>query len=359
MKQKIIIAALSLLSLQATAQTEVTAYKPGITTEGITYFLPQTRVRVKVTARKTHYEAGEYCEYAERYLRLKDVPQTAYDEWEIEDIQLTPYGVADPTRAYSIKMRSKTSAPLVSLMGDGRLVSVNAPANLIEPVLPQAGIKAEKHATAKGVNYKTEEILAAGSTAKMAELAANEIYDIRENRNLLTKGQADFMPKDGEQLRLMLASLDTQEAALLQLFQGTATTQTETFVFDIIPTEETASKTLFSFSRYLGVVDADDPAGTPVRYAVKDLHTLPAAVPVSEKEKQRREAEDLRYIVPGKVQVTVFDDSRQFASETLPMAQFGRIEHLGGDLFNRKSATRVQLSPVTGGIVKIEAEKPE
>ena len=359
MKQKLLSATLSVLSLQATAHTEVTDYKPGITTEGITYFLPQTRVRVNVTVEKTHYEAGEYCEYAERYLRLKDVPQTAYDEWEIKEVHLTSYGVADPTHTYSIKMRGKTSAPLVSLTADGRLLSVNAPANLSEPVLPQAGFGVEKHATAKGANFKTEEILAAGSTAKMAELAANEIYDIRENRSLLTKGQADFMPKDGEQLRLMLASLDTQEAALLQLFQGTSTTQTQNIVFDIIPTHDTEAQTLFCFSRYLGVVDADDPAGKPVLYTIKDLHSLPAEVPVSEKEKQRREVEDLRYVVPSRVQVIVFDESRQYTSDTFPMAQFGRIEHLGGDLFNRKSATRVQLSPVTGGIVKIEAEKPE
>ena len=52
--------------------------------------------------------------------------------------------------------------------------------------------------------YLTEEILAAGSTAKMAELTAREIYDLRENRSLLIKGQADFMPQDGQQLKLML-----------------------------------------------------------------------------------------------------------------------------------------------------------
>ena len=38
------------------------------------------------------------------------------------------------------------------------------------------------------------------------------------------------------------------------------------------------------------------------------------------------------------------------------MAQFGRVEHLGGDLFNKKSTTRVYLSPSTGAITKIEGE---
>lgn len=46
----------------------------------------------------------------------------------------------------------------------------------------------------------TEEILIAGSTAKMAELVAKEIYNIRESKNSLTRGQADYMPKDGAAL---------------------------------------------------------------------------------------------------------------------------------------------------------------
>lgn len=54
---------------------------------------------------------------------------------------------------------------------------------------------------------------------KMAELAANEIYDIRENRSLLAKGQADFMPKDGTQLKMMMEQLDKQEAGLLMLLK--------------------------------------------------------------------------------------------------------------------------------------------
>lgn len=45
--------------------------------------------------------------------------------------------------------------------------------------------------------YMTEEILLAGSSAKMAELTAKEIYNIRESKNLILRGQADTMPKDG------------------------------------------------------------------------------------------------------------------------------------------------------------------
>ena len=59
-------------------------------------------------------------------------------------------------------------------------------------------------------DFLTEEILMASSTAKMAELVAKEIYNIRESKNALVRGQADNMPKDGAQLKLMLDNLEEQ-----------------------------------------------------------------------------------------------------------------------------------------------------
>ena len=97
------------------AQTEVTDYRPGVTAEGITYFLPKTAFHVTVTAQRVVHHPGEYCQYAERYLRLRDVPQQQYEEWAISKVEVASYGVADKTQAYTIKLKSKTSAPLVRL----------------------------------------------------------------------------------------------------------------------------------------------------------------------------------------------------------------------------------------------------
>lgn len=359
MKQVLALALSSLLALSAAhAQTQVTPYQPGLTPDGITYFLPRTYVHVTVTAVKRHYTPGEYCQYANRHLRLPHVTQTETDEWTIEGVALQTYGLANPAQAYTIKLNSKTAAPLVSLTPDGRLLTVNAEQDYTEPQLSVAKVEQLDPAPLESANYKTQDILLAGSTAKMAELTAAEIYDIRENRNLLTKGQADFMPKDGEQLRLMLANLDTQEKALLELFTGTRTSERHTFVFDVCPEQESGQVTLFAFSKYLGMVDADDPAGTPF---VLNFQKLPSVKPayVDNSAKPKKEVLDLRYVVPANVELSVTSDSEVWAKQVVPMAQLGQIEHLGGDLFNKKFTTHVQLSPVTGGIVNIEAERPE
>ena len=44
--KKILFAALMCCTLQATAQTEITPYKPGVNAEGVTYILPRTALRV-------------------------------------------------------------------------------------------------------------------------------------------------------------------------------------------------------------------------------------------------------------------------------------------------------------------------
>lgn len=74
-------------------------------------------------------------------------------------------------------------------------------------------------------DFLTEEILMSNSTAKMAELVAKEIYSIRESKNALLRGEADNMPKDGAQLKLMLDNLTLQERAMTEMFAGKVTTE--------------------------------------------------------------------------------------------------------------------------------------
>ena len=86
---------------------------------------------------------------------------------------------------------------------------------------------------------------------------------------------------------------------------------------------------------------------------------MPDVVAAEANGKAKKEVADLRYATPGRALVKVFSADKEFVSQSLPLAQFGRVEHLGGELFNKKTTTHVQLSPVTGGIAKIEAERPE
>ena len=364
MKTKLILP-LALSVLSATAQTEIRPYEPGRTMEGITYYLPQTALQIVVTAKRTVYEPGEYAAYAERFLRLNNTIQEKEEHWKLQTISISTYGMADTLHAFSITHDVKTPVPFVRLAPDGRLLSINTePLELEE--FEEPSVMEIKEAKVDAQDFKTRDVLAAGSKLKMAELTANEIYDIRENRALLAKGQADFMPTDGEQLRLMLATLDKQEEALLQLFKGASSSEMHTFVLHYVPAREGANHdVLFRFSEQLGLVEKDNLAGEPYYIDVRDLKTLPAVKPIDPNDKkalkraQQIQQLGLRYLLPGTAEIKIYDAYNVLATLQAPFSQFGRVEHLGGDLFNKKMQTSVQLSPTTGGLVKLDMVLPE
>ena len=58
MKARTLLCGLSLCTLGAVAQTEVSPYVPGATVEGVTYYLPRTALRLVVVAEKQVYTPG-------------------------------------------------------------------------------------------------------------------------------------------------------------------------------------------------------------------------------------------------------------------------------------------------------------
>ena len=345
-----------LSALHCEAQTEVTPYRPGLTTEGITYFLPTTGLHFVVRAHRTVYQPGTYAAFAERFLEVDNVEQLPTETWTLTDIDVEPFGVANRNQAYTIKLHPKTSAPLVSLAPDGCLLAVNTPAPAV-PALTQPSVTKNTQTTVSR-SVKTQEMLRAGNLRTKAELAAQEIYDIRENRNLLIKGQAEFNPKDGEQLRLMLEKLDQQEAALTAMFVGTTSEDDHVFTFDYIPEKDIEAEEIFRFSRHIGLVERDDLAGNPIYVEVKNQNSLPEEI-IDPKVEKKKPTDDLRYCNPGTARIRLFSTERTFVDQMLPLAQLGRIEHLGGALFNKKFSTRVLLSPTTGRVEKLDLENLE
>ena len=335
-------------ALTAQAQTVVENFVPGSTLEGISYFLPRTAVRITVTAQKTVTRPGDFNKYAERYLRLTGVPQAESTEWELLSVKMEPFGKPDKEKAFSIKVKSKTVAPLVGLSRDGLLLGINTEVEEeVLPPLPQ-GEKGPEPVNPR--SFMTQEILAAGSTAKMAELCAQEIYDLRESRNALIKGEADNTPKDGAQLKLMLEQLDQQTSALQSLFSGTKQTSTQVFSLNYDPAKATERDLLFRFSKKLGVVDADDLAGEPVYISVESMESLPEAKPDEQTAKKKEKLErGVFYNVPARMKLTVTYGQKELSALETPMGQFGTVEILANTLFDKKTTTRVTFFQSTGG----------
>ena len=334
--------------LSIMAQTEVEPFVPGSTLEGVTYYLPRTAFRVTVIAEKTTTRPGDFHKYADRYLRLQNVPTEESVKWNLKSITFEPYGKPDKNKAYSIKIKSKTVAPLVGLSRDGLLLSINCDAN--ESFLPDLPKPEKGQAPENPRSYMTQEMLAAGSTAKMAELCAQEIYDIRDSKNALIRGEAENTPKDGAQLKLMLDQLDKQASVLESLFSGTTQTDTEVFSFFYDPQQETSRDVLFRFSQKLGVLDADNLAGEPVIVSIKVLETIPTTVPSEEAAKKRAKMDHgVYYNIPARAKINVTYNGQEFVNMETPMAQFGIVDILSNTLFDKKTNTQVTFFQTTGG----------
>ena len=342
--------------LTTLAQTAVSTYLPGVTPEGAIYLLPKTGIRIAVQVEKTTYAPGELCKYAERYLRIKDVSPTPSVNYRITDIRQEAYAVADTSKHYAIKFDAKTAATNVRLSDDGILLGINT-----DPQ-PQSKSLSSPHSPLSTKidprQYMNEETLAAGSTAKMAELIAQDIYEIRESRNLLVRGQADNMPKDGEQLRLMLNQLDKQDQAMTSLFIGITEKDTTEHTITVIPDKMSDQQVLFRFSQKLGLLESDDFAGVPYYYKVEDLKTVPP-VEVIDPKKKNKQAPGVYVNVPGKLRSTISDAKGVISTAEFPAGQFGNVELLSGALFNKRYTTRLWLNPLSGAVEKIDVEQPK
>lgn len=338
------------LSLSGTAQ-DVSTYTPGGVSEGVIYYLPKTEIELQVTATKVTYTPGEFCQYTDRYLRLTGISAQPEEHWEINAIRVRSVGVPDPANAYAVKLKDKSVASQVELTPEGIVKAINTTAPAEKTPASKISETARKRINPR--NFMTEEILMAGSTAKMAELVAKEIYNIRESKNSLTRGQADYMPKDGTALKLMLDNLEEQEQALTQMFAGITDRTEKVFTIRVTPEEGIKDKVVFRFSKKLGVLGADDLAGEPCYISIVNEETLP---PVDPKAKEKKRTDGVIYNIPGKALVTVFTPQKKYFEGELPVTQFGTTEVLVDNLFNKKVNTRVIFNPNTGGIVKIDKD---
>ena len=323
------------------------------TINGTSYFLPKTGLKFTIITEKTTYTPGEFSQYAERYLKQPagSQPETTY---RILGFRLSTYGIADTSKLFAASIDTKHSIMSINKDDNGVLLAVNDRPN---PPAPDNSFKpAPKPARLNPNDFLSQDILSAGSKAKMAELAADEIYDIRDSRTQLTRGQADNMPTDGQQMRIMLNSLNTQEAALMQMFNGITDKDTLEIPIDFVPEKEVEKEVLFRFSKYFGIVDADDLSGVPYYISVVDQHNVPANTTTVGKDEKIKDDAGIWVNLPGKISVKLYQGEKLLENFEAYAAQFGRTEPMMGELFSKKMETKVRLNPATGNADSISTE---
>ena len=323
---------------------------------GLVYTLPVTALEIEVTALRNIKKAAPFYKYAKKYTGATNVVSEDSETWTIESIRVTPYGVPDPESRYIMQLKNN-SLTYIGVAEDGMLLSINK-----EPNLPQ---NVERNNVKDAINgvpvdaylqYVDEDFILAKSSARQAEMLAEELMEIRDAKISLTRGTADVMPSDGRQLEIMLNSLDQQEKALMAAFTGSISEERITRTFTFMPSES-GKWVLFRMSNFAGIVNPDDYRGEPVYVSVNI--TQEGKLPVDPKGEEKKFPKDgIAYCIPGSALINISLKGEELFSKEFEMAQFGVIFGLNPSIFtDKKEPSYAIFDSSTGALKEIGSVK--
>lgn len=325
---------------------------------GVAYSLPKTVIKVKADAIKTTRKAGEFYEYAQRYLNISNPITQDETIYTITDIKAVTEGTPDKENSYLVEFRSNTTAPYVTLTKDGLICAINADAEFSNNELPDGNIQASIPPLPNPNTYLSEETLRAGSKARQAEMIARQIFKLRETKNNILTGEADNMPPDGDAYKLVIQQIDEQEKALTSMFMGTEMTENISETFTVNPTDKDIEKQiLFRFSKKRGFVDSDDLSGEPVTLTLinKQPHQeAPLLTPKEQKDLEKKFSQGIIYNIPAKANLKIDYSNKAWIDKECDVVQYGTQDVLAPRMFdNNKLPIKVIFFPDLGAIKQI------
>ncbi|NDV68689.1 DUF4831 family protein [Dysgonomonas sp. 25] len=358
MKLYIFLGALLFAGTSLSAQNIVQTSAVKANDYGVTYSLPKTAIDITVSYTKTTRKAGDFYQYAERYLNITNPTTENEVVYTLDKIETSTRGIPDKDNSYLVEFRPNNPAAFVSLSEEGLICAINDDYTATTQEVRKAKTEIITEELPNPNTFLSEEILRAGSTAKQAELIAKQIYRLRESRTNILTGEADNMPPDGNAYKLVMEQLDQQEKALTAMFIGTEIVETGTKTFSIVPDKKNIDKEIiFRFSSKLGVVEANDLSGAPVYVSLQNKDPRPE-VYLSAKEQQAMEkkfSKGLIYNIPNKAALKVVFNGKDYVDTECEVAQYGTQDVLSpNQLGDNKRTVKIIFYPELGSIKQIQ-----
>ncbi len=304
---------------------------------GVVYALPQTVIRVKLTARVIVESAGPFYQYSTRLLNLTDVVTQNAMRWSLVSAEVQTVGCADYSNRFKVSASDAALLPSISLSSEGVLSGVNACA-------PKESAEADLSAPALSyVNFAevplAQSVVSRTSKAAMAEDAAQSIFSLRAARVALLSGDVDARLPDAGSLALALERIDDLERQHVEMFAGRRDTVTVVKYVDVTPDYNGANSLVpIRFSETAGFVDALDLTGKPVYVDIEFSDKAKVnALPDNSKERKSSPLTGLRYYIPGCVSVRVLDRNILLCQTEVRCTQNGVIATLPASLLSTHS----------------------
>jgi hypothetical protein len=371
------IATLSFISLAAQINVKHVTDGTNLSDkQGIFYALPTSLVKVDVIVLKTEYIAGPYAEYAAKYLDLKDVNTSDYNEYVIIDLKLSTLAVPDPEQVYFAEITDKVAKEgktvLLSLSTSGMAMDLegNMPAQalkdfsalsvqsgtghddlfkyfaetnlyeqfdtIIQKVVVDTVMVEKKYLERNWVEKSDED--------KALE-AANKISRIREARfNLITGYQE--IPYEADALAYMDRQLVRMEKEYMSLFTGVTFQKHLTYSITVNPAREDAGASIpvFVFSERSGVKEASASGGDKVMLSVEPLGDFGTIRVISGERNKSGNNQGFYYRIPVMARLKLSISNDLSAEGVFPISQLGTVSFLPPNV------TSVQFHPETGAV---------
>ena len=357
MKHYLLILAAACVGLNAAAQKteKLTASKGN--DYGLVYTLPKTAVDITVETETTVKARGEFANYARMRLGIDNAVTEPSTRVTVKSITIGTCGVPDSDNRWIAQFKPGSTVSI--LLDEGGIpLAINADA--VDGAQPRELPKAVPMPVSpldKPVAQQvlTQEMIRSTSLSKKAELAAQRIYELREQRNELISGNVDNMPADGASLKVALDALAEQEEALTAMFAGTTLTGTQVSTFSFVPSShEVADSVVARISPVDGITDSDDLRGIPLTVSIRVISR--GELPVNDKgEAKKFPKGGVAYNIPGAAEITVSFGGKVMGTKTVDLAQLGTTFGIDPDLFtHKKTPMQATFSPITGALLSLE-----
>ncbi|MCD8387335.1 MAG: DUF4831 family protein [Bacteroidales bacterium] len=358
--KKLFSLALLAIALGAQGQTVSKLSATKVNDYGLVYSLPNTVLDITIESEFVERTPGEFYNYAKRNLNAQNAITEPSITARVKSFTITPRGEADPENRWVVDFKgggivnmylNEANVPVAINTEDFKLP---AKPKLPEPQAAEP-TPLESPAAQQAI---TQDMILSSSTSKRAQLAAERIFELRENRSDLISGQADNTPPDGKSMQLALDNLSAQEAALTAMFVGTERRWTEVTTLTYVPyDEEVKNFILARLSPSAGIVGSDDLTGTPIYLSMEILSQ--GEMPKDDKGVAKPFPKNgVAYQVPGTALISLTYDGQEIASKQVDLAQLGITYGMDPKLFNDKKApASVTFDPATGAILSLGVSK--
>lgn len=326
--------------------------------EGITYSLPRTAIRVKVTATRTDFIPGPYALYAETLLGIQNVKNQARMVWSIDGIEFSTFGVADPEQRFRT---GSLSTPILQLTADGCLAGFNTTAtSAVTQEAPVTNFYAPPASPVMPAFTRltnSNDLTGRAPVEQRAAAAAATIMKARTARMDIVTGMFDEFHPDGDAYEESLNELRKVEKTNLELFTGKSSSSLHTFVYDFTPSSTGArGEVIFRFDEALGFLPKSDFSGKPVLIDVELTAAANGAAAGTAATSGGPATLDapatgLFYRQPAWADVRLSQELTIIATTRLPLAQMGSVIPVPAELLN--GTTTIEFHPVTGAITTV------